>query len=165
MDNLATGGKARQRIYELKDNFGKPWPGSSPVVIKERFANPVGPGVLPSADGCWFTISGCTKQDGRIDRSRVVDSYGLGLYSAEIGYVQYYYAYGFAPPSKLAVSGFTLPSVSSPGLVVPLWIKDSDNKCQNPQGMAIPGQPVRLTHQYFGIDGDQGPGTGCAPQR
>ena len=105
----------------------------------------------------------------------ITDHYGLGLLDTlEVGFLQFYYATGFTPPSVLAISGFTLPNVSEPGLAVPLLIKDQYNACAAIMGSGVTvsaAQPVRLALNYSGIFGDNGPPVdplrssppGCAP--
>ena len=156
----------RQRRYILKDTQGHPW-RNVPVTVRERFSNKVGPGVLPAADGIWYngpTIPGAQALD---NHQQMTDHYGLGaLFASEVGFIQYYYAFGFTAPSWLQLpSGFSLPGVGPTGLAVPLWIKDAYNSCATGLKDPIAGQAVRFSPNYTGIAGDNGPppAQGCAP--
>ena len=160
--------RARQRTYLVKDSSGNPWPPNAPIKIRERFGDRVGRGQLPAADGCWDRIVACVSGGQALeDDSSIKDFYSFpGIFGAEVGFIQYYYATDFIPPSILSNSGFTLPAITNQGLAVPLLIKDLYNGCKKALGQTfiyIPAQPIRLNQSFSGIDGDGGPGTGCAP--
>ncbi len=174
--NEYAGGHIRERAYNVRDNLGRLWTGK-PLVIAERFSDPIGPGSLPAADGIWYS-GGAAPSPGSKALTfgyEMTDKYGLGLYQAEVGYIQYYYAYGFAPPSWLRLpSTFSLPGLPTSlpgnagnGPAVPLWIHDAHNACETVLGdvmTTFPAQTARLNPMFIGIDGDKGPppATGCA---
>lgn len=101
-------------------------------------------------------MAGC--QDGQeFIGATMRDYYRLKLTATvEVGFLQFYYATGFTPPSVLTNSGFTLPGVPSIGRAVPLLIKDAFNACTaiigNPVSLSET-QPVRLNRNYSGCCG------------
>ena len=152
---------ARERYYIVKDEIGRPWSNNS-LIIRERFTYIAGPGSLPAPTGAWYvqTAAPTPVAQKLTNNDEMRDTYGLGLYSGEVEYSQYYYAYGFTPPSWFHLPAqFALPGVPVQGLVIPLWINDLYNSCENYGSLlsTIPAQTVRLNPNFIGIDGDEGP--------
>jgi hypothetical protein len=157
----------RWRTYILRDSLGQAWP-NVPVIVRERFGNKVGPGRPPDVDGIWYNGPPLPGATALINHYELTDHYALrDLSKAEVGFIQYYYAFGFTAPSWLQLpSDFSLRGTVGGGLAVPLWIKDAYNLCGSSFQEPMPaGQPVRLNANYTGIDGDNGPppAQGCAP--
>lgn len=123
----------RQRTYTLIGSDGRPCP-NLPVVVKERFSNRVGNGVLPPASGYWWNRQ-----------------------LAPVGFIQYHHATSFIPPFGMPT--YSLPSIPAQGAVAPLWIKDEYYSCLKFKGipLTIPGQTVWLSQYHTGPDGGGGP--------
>jgi hypothetical protein len=171
-------GQARQRAYILRDTLGRPWSILNKVIVGERFTDFLG-GTPPAPNGIWYATvpnpspgpSGTGQPISESPSGEMTDHYGLG--GAAVGFIQYYYAYGFQAPSWLSLSGFSLPGLpgSLPGgtpggLVLPLWIHDQYNGCEASLGggfTALPAQTILLAPSFVGIDGDMGPSTKCLP--
>jgi len=107
----------RFRYYMLKDTYGRPWVASNNVIVGERFSDRVG-AALPAANGLWY--GGMPVNGGQAILSdppgNMNDHYGLNPLSQSVGYIQYYYAYRFTPPSWLNFPGGLLAPVLPPSL-------------------------------------------------
>jgi hypothetical protein len=158
----------RQRTFVLKDIYGRPWNMAYPVAVRERFTNITtgGGGTAPEPNGIWFTrIPRPSAQAEEIVESRLTDHHrgNPAVLSAQVNYLQYYYATDFALPSYFdgLSDVFSIPGLSS-GIAVPLYIKDSKNKCS--PLLYLPAEGISFNWKYIYINGDGGPGTGCRVQ-
>jgi hypothetical protein len=167
-DVFDMGTAERQRTFIIKDLYGRPWNMNYPLSVRERFSSMStgGRATAPQPDGIWYTlIPKPSPQAVEIDRSQFTDHHqGNPLnMTAQVNYLQYYYATDFTIPSYLSQMPnlFTIPGISS-GPALPLWIKDTLNRCST--NSALPAEGINLNWTYVYIQGDGGPGTGCRAQ-
>ncbi len=168
-DTYGMGEGERQRTFIIKDLYGRPWNINYPLSVRERFSNmAIAGGIIPPMpDGVWYNrIPQPSPQAVEIDDNSQFTDHHRGnplLRTAQASYLQYYYAADFTiPPYLVGISSlFAMPGIST-GPALPLWIKDTKNKC-SPM-TTLPAEGINLNAQYIYIDGDNGPGTGCQGQ-
>jgi hypothetical protein len=159
---IFANGVERQRVYIVKDSYGRRWEASYPLLVRERFVKISLLGSLPDQDGEWTSrASGFTFPNAQIinpNDSSMLDFHGFsGFFSVKLN--QYYYASNFQTPSWWNFLSYT---ASWPLFVVDAWntcAHGSDNPTQYPAGVPIPlpGQTIYLTPTGVGFDGDSGP--------
>ena len=146
-----THNQLRIRTYLVRDTNGHAWCCNNPLTITEQFTHVGGTGSVPDAhDWVWG------RSDDIDSSGRMSDNYQISpTDSNAVSFWQRYWASGFNAPN------FTPPLISGyPSGIVPLMILDLTSKCKT--GL-FGTQGMYLNYNYVGVNGDTGPGTGCAP--
>ena len=158
----AAGGYARERNYVVRDVYGRPWPSTSPLLIRENFDQLSVLGTLPDASGEWASKASIPSFPSaqQIDQyhGTMLDTLGFsGVFA--IQYNQYFSASNFNVPSWW---NFSPRQVAD----WPLVILDTYNTCIHGKSQSqispgvtapLPGQTIYLTPTGVGVDGDTGP--------
>ena len=165
----------RQRTFWIKDIYGHFWNASYPIRIREQFSDmtTVNGASGPSPTGVWYNnLPALTANDEKMDQVDLDNTHktveftdhhhgSVLLLGSQVNYLQYYYTTDFPLPAASLIPDtlFSVPGFSGPAM--PLWIKDTTNKCASTTSSPAEAITEVMTSngQIVSINGDKGAGT------